>query len=139
MRVEVRSRVPGAGSDGVPAVLVELAEERTTTRQLIGFAVAEQIRVLRADRVRCRTALDRQYLSPEEVRAQAAGGVVRVPPPLPAEPDVPTEVARAQKAFARNVFAIFVGGRQVGGLDEEIIVRLGEPVVFLRLTPLTGG
>ena len=139
MRVEVRSRIPGADGAGVPAVLIELAAERTTTRQLIACAVAEQIRVLRADRMRCRTALDRQYLSPEEVRAQAATGVVRMPPALPAEPDVETEVARAQKAFERMVFAVFLGGRQVCGLDEEIVVRLGEPVVFVRLTPLAGG
>ena len=138
MRVEVRSRIPGA-SGGVPAVLVELAEQHTTTRELIGCAVAEQIRVLRADRVRCRIALDRQYLSAKEIHAQVATGVVRMPPRLPAEADVATEVARALRAFERNVFTVFVGGRQVDGLDEEIVVRLGEPVVFLRMTPLAGG
>jgi hypothetical protein len=31
--VEVRSRIPG--DDGLPAVLIELAEETTTTRELI--------------------------------------------------------------------------------------------------------
>jgi hypothetical protein len=139
MRVEVRSRIPGAGRDDVPAVLVELARERTTVRELIGRAVAEQVRVLRVDRVRCRGVLDRQYLSAEEIHAQAAAGVVRMPPPVPAEPDVAAEVARAHRAFERNVFAVFVSGRQVDGLDEEIVVRLGEPVVFLRLTPLVGG
>jgi hypothetical protein len=123
----------------MPAVLVELAQERTTARELIGRAVEEQVRVLRADRLRCRGALDRQYLSAEEIRAQAATGVVRMPPPVPAEADVAVEVARAQGAFERNVFAVFVGGRQVDGLDDEIVVRLGEPVVFLRLTPLVGG
>jgi hypothetical protein len=135
-RVEVRSAIPGAA--GLPAVLIELAAERTTARELISRAVAEQIRLLRADLPRCRAALDRQYLTAEEIRAQAAGGAVKLPAP-PVEPDVAAEVARAHRAFGRGAFVLLVGGRQVEELDEEIVLRLGEPVVFLRLTPLMGG
>lgn len=150
LRVEVRSRVTGAGGEGVPDVLLDLASERTTVRELIRRAVEEQVRLLRVDAARCRRALDRQYLSMDEIRAQAATGVVRLPSPAPGGPghadrrraadlDVATEVAQAHRAFDGNVFVVFVGGRQVERLDEEIVLVLGQPVAFLRLVPLVGG
>ena len=139
MRVQVRSKVPGADGDDLPDVLVDLAASVTTAAELIRLAVEEQIRVLRGDAARCQRALDRQYLSTDDIRAQAATGVVRMPARAPEPRDVDTEVARARQAFERNVFVVFAGGRQLRRLDEEIVLRLDEPVVFLRLTPLAGG
>ncbi|WP_147456879.1 hypothetical protein [Micromonospora pisi] len=133
--VEVRSKVPGAAQDTAPSVLVELERDRTTVRELIRRAVEEQLRELRADATRCRRTLDRQYLTRDEIERQAASGVVR----SSAVPDAEREVTRAQRAYERHAFAVFAGGRQAGGLDEEIVLRLGEPVLFLRLTPLVGG
>jgi len=138
IQVEVRSKIPGATGDGVPHVLVELASERTTTRELIRRAVEEQIRLLRVGGVPHRPVLDRQYMSEEDIREQAATGAIRMPKAA-AGTDVEAEVARAFRAFERNVFVVFVGGRQVDRLDDEIVLRLGEPVVFLRLTALVGG
>lgn len=137
MQVEVRSRIPGG--ERLPDVLVELAQERTTVRGLIRAAVEEQVRCWRGDVARCRALLDRQYLTDAEVRAQAATGVVRMPARVELEPDVEAEVTRAWRAFDRGAFALFVGGVQAGGLDDEIVLRLGEPVVFVRLTALAGG
>jgi hypothetical protein len=139
VRVQVRSKVPGADGDDLPDVLVDLAASVTTAAELIRLAVEEQIRVLRGDAARCQRALDRQYLSTDDIRAQAATGVVRMPARAPEPRDVDTEVARAHQAFERNVFVVFAGGRQLRRLDEEIVLRLDEPVVFLRLTPLAGG
>jgi hypothetical protein len=136
VRVQVRSKLPGADGDGIPDVLVDLAADVTTAAELVQLAVEEQIRLLRGEAARCRRALDRQFLSAEDIREQAAGGVVRMPA---APPDVAAEVARAQRAFERNVFVVFAGGRQLRHLDEEVVLRLSEPVVFLRLTPLAGG
>lgn len=141
VQVEVRSKVPGAAGEGLPDVLLELADERTTAGELIRRAVAEQVRLLAADRPRARRALDRQYLSADEIRAQAATGVLRLPAAAP-DPgtEVEAEVTRAHRAFERGVFVVFAGGRQVtAALDEPLHLRLGEPVVFLRLTPLVGG
>jgi len=138
--IEVRSRVPGTSDDGLPAVLVRLADERTSVRELIRRTVEEQIRELRADAARCRRVLDRQYLSNDDLQAQAAAGAIKLPgTPARAKPDVTTEVARAYRAFAQGTFVVFVGGRQVADLDEEVVLRLGEPVVFLRLVALAGG
>jgi hypothetical protein len=142
VQVEVRSKVPGAAGDGLPDVLLELADEHTTAGELIRRAVAEQVRLLAADRARGRRALDRHYLTPDEIRAQAATGAVRFPTAAPAPPtdgDLDAEVARAQRAFGRGVFVVFAGGRQVTTLDQPLHLRLGEPVLFLRLTPLAGG
>ena len=139
MRVQVRSKVPGANGDELPEVLVDLASEVTTAAELIRLAVEQQIRLHQGDAARCQRALDRQYLSAGDIRAQAATGVVRMPSGVPPARDMAAEVARAQRAFERTVFVVFAGGRQVRGLDEEFALRPGEPVVFLRLTPLAGG
>jgi hypothetical protein len=138
MRVEVRGRVPGG--DRLPSVLVDLACERVTARELIRAAVAEQIRCWRADRWQCRRMLDRQYLTEDEARAQAVTGVVRLPADRTVpEPEVEVEVDRAWRAFERGAFAIFVNGDQVQELEESLTLRLGEPVVFVRLVALVGG
>lgn len=135
----MRSRVTGT-SDGLPPVLVRLAEERVRARELIRRAVEEQIRLVGADAARCRQLLDRQFLTPADVRIQAPTGVIRLPRQSPPGAPVPTaEVARAQRAFAEGTFLMFAGGRQVTGLDEEIVIRPGEPVTFLRLVALVGG
>lgn len=137
--VEVCSRIPGASRNDVPAVLVRLAKDCTTARELIRRAVEEQVRQLRTDTSRCRQLLDRQYLCDDDIRAQAATGVIRMPQRAPVEPDPAEEAARAQQAFTRGVFVIFAGGRQVADLDEEVTLRSGEPVLFLRLVALAGG
>lgn len=139
VQVKVRETVPGPARHGVGDVLIELTTDRTTARELIRRAVEEQIRLLAADVARRRDTGHRPYLLPEDVRAQAAGGVVRPPTAPPALPNVTDAVTRAHRAFERNVFVVFVGGRQVDRLDEEIVLRPGEPVVFLRLTALAGG
>jgi hypothetical protein len=137
-QVEVRTRVPGTGGTGLPDVLVRVAAEHATVRELITRAVEEQVRLLRAEGVGGDAALDRQYRCAEEVRAQAATGAVQ-PPPRSGEPDAAAEAARAHRAFQQGMFVVLVGGRQLERLDEEIALRRGEQVVFLRLTPLAGG
>lgn len=137
--IQVRSRVPGACGDDLPEVLVQLAVDRATVRELIRRTVEEQVRELRVDAARCRRVLDRQYLSNDDLRAQASTGAIRMPRQPPADPDVTAEVARAHRAFAGGTFVVFVGGRQVVDLDEEVALRPGEPVVFLRLVALAGG
>jgi hypothetical protein len=139
LEIEVRSRVPGGAGEAPPRVLVELESSRTTVRELIRCAVEEQVRQLRFDAVRGRESLDRQYLSDSEIRAQATTGAVRYRSRDTALPDPAEEVDRAHRAFAAGVFVVFAGGRQAIDLEEEVEVRIGEPVVFLRLVPLVGG
>src|SRR5262245_51638677 len=123
VQVQVRSKVPGVDGEGLPDVLVELEAAVTTAAELIRLAVEEQVRLVSVDAARSRVAFDRQYLSMEDIRAQAATGVVRMPTGVPTALDAAAEVSRALQAFERNVFAVFAGGRQLRRLDEEIVVR----------------
>lgn len=117
--VQVRSKIPGG--DGPPDVRVDVTGLTTTAAELIRLAVEEQVRLLRGDGARCRQMLDRQYLSMEEIREQAATGAVRMPAVVPeTAPGVAEEIARAHRAFERNVFAVFADGRQLRSLSEEI-------------------
>jgi hypothetical protein len=123
---------------------VRLTTDRVTVRELIRVTVEEQIRAYRARAADWRRMLDRQYLSDVEIRKQASDGVIRMPTESAGTPDMTAEVARAHRAFERGTFVLFVGGRQVGapdqgGLDEEVVLRVDQPVVFLRLVALAGG
>ena len=77
MLVEVQVKVPGHGRDELPVARIAVDGE-LTAGELIDLAVGEQIRLLAADGERCRAALDRQYLSPQDVQAQSRTGVVRL-------------------------------------------------------------
>jgi hypothetical protein len=134
--VQVRSKVPGGGALDV---WVDVAGTVLTAAELVRLAVTEQVRALDGDAARGREVLDRQYLSDAEIREQAATGAIRPPAVPPPAPDPAREAARACQAFRQNVFAIFVGGRQVQDLDEQVTLGRGSRVVFLRLTPLAGG
>lgn len=149
IEIEVHSRVAG-GSAAEPVlepVRLRLASERLTVAALIRRAVEEQVRELRVrqylDAEAARRALDRQYLSADEIDAQAAGGVVRLRQPRrerrtrPVEAEA--EVERALRAFEAGAYVILIDGRRVERLDEEVTVAPGTSVTFLRLMPLIGG
>jgi len=53
--------------------------------------------------------------------------------------DPEREYQRALQAFASNGFRVFVAGRQIESLDEEIDLPSGGDVEFLKLVPLVGG
>jgi hypothetical protein len=45
----------------------------------------------------------------------------------------------AVEAFEQQSFFLFVDGKQVGTLDDEVALGVDSEVRFLRLTPLVGG
>jgi hypothetical protein len=49
------------------------------------------------------------------------------------------QAQRALEAFRRNGFLVLVDDRQAESLDEEIEIRLGTHVSFIKLVPLVGG
>ena len=143
--IEVQTRVTG-GAAPLEPVFLELVEERITARELINRAVREQIHELvtkkRLDAARVQDALARQYLTAEEIAAQADEGRVKMPAtPEAAAPrlDEAAQVQRAIRAFEEGRYYIFAGGRQVESLDEELDFSRQAQVTFLRLTPLRGG
>jgi hypothetical protein len=53
--------------------------------------------------------------------------------------DWEAQFAKAVAAFERNGFILLVDDRQLINLDDEVVVRPGTEVSFLRLVPLVGG
>ena len=53
--------------------------------------------------------------------------------------DSQKEVEKAEKAFQRDHYYVFVDDVQVNDLDDEIVLKSNTKVSFLRLTPLVGG
>jgi hypothetical protein len=45
----------------------------------------------------------------------------------------------ALEAFERQRFLLLVDGRQVGRLDDEVVLARGTEVRFLKIVPLAGG
>lgn len=143
--IEVRTKITGANAPLEP-VFLELVSELITLRELIRRTVAQQIQELtitqRLDAAGTQAALARQYLSEDEVAAQAEAGRVKMPATeesLGPRVNVEAEITKALRAFKAQRFFVFVGGRQVENLDEELDFAQQTQVTFLRLTPLRGG
>lgn len=146
--IEVRSRIAGLAVNDLalqPAIL-ELIEERITVGELIRRTVEEQVRELvgrrKLDALQARQALARQYLTEDEVGAQARQGAVRYPSSHP--PSIPrispqAEVQKALAAFERGSYMVMIDGKRKERLDEEITFAPGTRVTFLRVMPLAGG
>ena len=146
--IEIRSRVVG-GSREVPdlePIHLDLLGECITVADLIRRTVEEQVHELtvrrKLDSERARRVLDRHYLTPDEVIAQAEAGSVRYPSERKQQPpriDAKVEVRKALHAFQSGAYYVLVDGRQVERLDEEVELRPGSKVSFIRLMPLVGG
>lgn len=131
--VVVRGRIPGR--EGLGEIQLDVAPG-LTARDLIASAVATQL----SDEGQDWTNYARLYLTDQEITAMAAEGVVRVlPRNRPPRPSVDLAVERALKSFERRRFVMFVGTTQVSGLDDNLALRDGDRVVFVRLTALAGG
>ena len=144
LSIEVQSKIVGGNPTGplIGTVLVEVSMTRITVTDLIRRVVEEQVWDLmnrrKLNTSEAQRALERQYLTDDEVAKQAAGGAVRLPRVLkPLDPE--REVRRAIEAFEKGTYLVLVNGRQVAGLSETLTLAESSRVTFLRLTPLVGG
>ena len=121
---------------------LDLLDETITVRELIRSRVYQEVdehnrRVRQANAAAAApykglvtpTTTERQLRSP---RDPAPGTVAR-------EIDWRKQFDAACDAFGRNGFFILVDDRQAEALDETITLRAGQPVTFVKLTPLVGG
>lgn len=148
LSIEVHSRVAGLSPDDLTLqpVTIELIEERISVAELIRRTVEEQVRDLvgrrRLDALQAQQALERQYLTNDEIGRQAQEGAVRFPkaskiaiPRLHPE----AEVQKALAAFQRGSYLVLIDGRRVERLDEQVTFAPETRVTFLRIMPLAGG
>jgi hypothetical protein len=119
---------PGAGRDVF--VLPHLSE-RITARELIRTRVREEVARANADRTQARRLL----VAPLEAEETVNGYCLRPGRVI----DWERQADVAVDAFERQGFFVFVDGRQVETLDEEVALGADCEVRFLRLTPLVGG
>jgi hypothetical protein len=149
IQVEVQSRIVDGRPEGprLKSVLVEFTETRITAGDLIRRTVEEQVwdllhrkKLVLEDVTR---ALDRQYLTDEDIEQQGKEGAIRFRRRRERGGvrtiDPEKAVERAKRAFRSGVYRIIVDGRQVSRLDEKLTLAQSSRVTFLRLTPLVGG
>lgn len=114
---------------------LQLEAERVTVRELIVSRVEAEVRTHNA---RATAEPFRGLVQPEGERT----GVGKSPKKKPKKRrrvDAARQVEIALGAFERGRVLVLVDDRQVTKLDQEVTLRPGSAVSFLKLTPLVGG
>ncbi len=110
---------------------LEIFEERLPLREVIRRRVFQEVAEFNAGG----GSVFRGLVRPWGTTPAGDGYVL----PTPRRVDAEEQCARAVEAFTRNGFVVLVDDRQVEELDDEVDLRMGAQVTFLRLVPLVGG
>ena len=113
------------------SITLEFPTERTTVRELIRSRVYQEVQDYNRDRPETFNGLVR----PTDAEQALNGFRLR----NGREIDWTQQFEKACDAFERNGFFILVDDRQAERLDEEIDIRRGTRVSFVKLVPLVGG
>jgi hypothetical protein len=119
------------GERPAPGITLPAVPDRLTAQELIRLRIREEVARHNASRVERLGGI--LQLNPDEVarnRARPSTGTAL---------DWEEHAAAACRSFERNRYYLFVGGRQVTGLDQEIDLTGDPEVLFLKLLPLVGG
>jgi hypothetical protein len=132
MAITLTMRDEGVGGEPAQERTLEFPAERTTGRELIQGRVYQEVQ----DYNLRMTGPFRGLVRPEgaEATLNRPGAKARSRPV-----DWKTQYERAVEAFEANQVLLLVDDRQVESLDEEVTLREGSVVTFLRLTLLVGG
>jgi hypothetical protein len=114
-----------------PAWSLELLTERITVRELIRSRVYQEVQDFNLKRPQPVRGL----VQPTDAEATLNGYQLRTPRLI----DWKSQFEKAITAFNRLQILVLVNDRQVESLDEEIEVKPGTTVTFLRLAMLVGG
>lgn len=110
---------------------LDLLTERVTARELIRSRVYQEVTEYNA-----RTPGHfRGLVQPTEAERVLNGYRIREGRTI----DWEAQYEKAIDAFGRNGFLLLVGDRQLTPLDEEVDLKPGTQITFLRLIPLVGG
>jgi hypothetical protein len=113
------------------SITLEFPTEQTTVRELIRSRVYQEVQDYNCRRPDSFNGLVR----PTEAEQTLNGCRIKKGRDI----DWKTQFEKAIEAFERNGFFILVDDRQAETLDEEIELRQGTQVSFVRLMPLVGG
>ena len=110
---------------------LEVLTERISVRELIRSRVYQEVQ----DYNRSQPDRFRGLIQPSEAEQTLNGDK----PPKKRQIDWKAQFAKATDAFERNQILILLNDKQVESLDEEIEIKPGTTVTFLKLTMLVGG
>ena len=127
--LRIYDEIPGAARRA--GVILRLASERVTAREVIRRRVEEEVAAFNATK----DDVFQGLVQPSESERLLNGFKLRKRRPL----DVEQQVAVALEAFAKNGFVLLFDDRQLEDLDEVVIVTPESSATFLRLVPLVGG
>ncbi|WP_145321223.1 hypothetical protein [Paenibacillus xylanexedens] len=115
---------------------VELPETTHTLRQLIENMVALQVKALQDKKQQAEWLA---YLMPDEIEAQGAAGKVGFSTVYnEGVPDLVVAVETAITAYEDGLYKVFLNDEELQKLDESLVVKDGDNVVFIRFTMLAG-
>lgn len=126
--VDVIVKDETTGGEVLGELALQLVAERVTIRELIDARVSAEVRAHNAG-----AALGpfRGLVQPTDDEGRS--GFKRRPV------DARAQVEVAVRAFERGHVLLLVDDRQRTTLDEEVVLKAGSSVTFLRLVPLVGG
>ena len=110
---------------------LELPSEQTTVREIIRSRVYQEVQ----DHNRQAGPNFRGLIQPEEAEQTLNGWKLKTPRQI----DWKRQFERAVEAFEQNRILLLIDEEQAESLDEELELKSGSSVTFLRLTPLVGG
>jgi hypothetical protein len=119
------------GREAADLLVLPDVPDRVTVRELIRTRVREEVAKANADRSRPRRLL----VAPVDAEETANGYRLKRGRLV----DWERQADIAVEAFERQGFFLFVDGRQVDAIEEEVDLGADSEVRFLRLTPLVGG
>jgi hypothetical protein len=111
--------------------ILEVLTERITVQELICSRVQQEVKEYNLKQ----PELFRGLIQPTDAEETLNGYRLR----KPREIDWEQQYVAALEAFKQNQIIIIVGDKQVETLDDEIVVKPGTCVSFLKLAPLVGG
>ena len=121
----------GAGGASDDTLVLPDLPDRVTVAELIRTRVREEVARANADRSQPRKLL----VAPVEAEETANGYRVREGRMI----DWERQADIALEAYSQQAFFVFVDGKQLEALDDEVALHAETEVRFLRLTPLVGG
>lgn len=132
MTVEILVKDETTSGDVLGELALQLEAEDTTVRTIIETRVRAEVRAHNASRV---LGTFKGLVQPTDAEQQ----LNRRREPRSRRVDADAQVATALNAFERGQVLVLIDDLQRIALDDELTLRAGSTVTFLKLVPLVGG